>query len=162
MHFFCKKGISGLKKSTYNLGRFYADNSQFAQAVTQLSQCVQKTSRLLGEHHPDTLRYLKELAFAGYSLALTSTLNACGDSERATGKVMYQDSLSHFLDYLEAMRHRATEAFYIDSMENRANYFRDVNEVLGELLRWCENATSLEIDFDAEQSEDEHRIHAGH
>ena len=62
---------------------------------------------------------------------------------------MYQDSLSHFLDYLEAMRHRATEAFYIDSMENRANYFRDVNEVLGELLRWCENATSLEIDFDA-------------
>lgn len=136
-------------EAMYNLGRFYAENSQFDKAVTQLSQCVQRTSRLLGEHHPDTLRYLKELTFAGYSLALTSTLNACSDSERAAGKALYQDSLSHFLDYLDTMRHRATEAFYIESMENRANYFRDVNEVLGELLRWCENAASLEFDFDA-------------
>ena len=136
-------------EAMYNLGRLFADNSQFAQAVTQLSQCVQKTSRLLGEQHPDTLRYLKELTFAGYSLALTSTLNASSDSERVAGKALYQDSLSHFLDYLDAMRHRATEAFYIESMENRANYFRDVNEVLGELLRWCENAASLEFDFDA-------------
>ncbi len=136
-------------EAMYNLGRFYAENSQFDKAVSQLSQCVQKTSRLLGEHHPDTLRYLKELTFAGYSLALTSTLNACSDSERTAGKALYQDSLSHFLDYLDAMRHRATEAFYIESIENRANYFRDVNEVLGELLRWCENAASLEFDFDA-------------
>lgn len=136
-------------EAMYNLGRFYAENSQFDKAVSQLSQCVQKTSRLLGEHHPDTLRYLKELTFAGYSLALTSTLNACSDSERAAGKALYQDSLSHFLDYLDAMRHRATEAFYIESIENRANYFRDANEVLGELLRWCENAASLEFDFDA-------------
>lgn len=135
-------------EAMYNLGRFFADNSQFDQAVTQLSQCVQKASRLLGEQHPDTLRYLKELTFAGYSLALTSTLNACSDSEQASGKALYHDSLSHFLDYLDAMRHRATEAFYIESMENRANYFRDVNEVLGELLRWCENAASLKFDFD--------------
>ena len=136
-------------EAMHNLGRFFADNSQFAKAVTQLSQCVRKASHLLGEQHPDTLRYLKELAFAGYSLALTSMLNACSDSERSAGKASYQKSLSYFLDYLDAMCHRATEAFYIESLESRANYFRDVNEVLGELLRWCENATSLKLDFDA-------------
>ena len=136
-------------EAMYNLGRLYTENSQFAQAVSQLSQCAQKLSRQLGNRHPDTLRCLKELTFAGYSLALTRTLNAFSESEKAAGEALYQNSLPHFLNYLDAMRHRATEALYIESLENRANYFSDVNEVLGELLRWCENATSLELNFDA-------------
>lgn len=137
-------------EAMYNLGRLYAEKSQFDQAVTRLSQCASKLTHLLGKGHPDTLRCLKELAYAGYSFAFTRTLNADSESERAEGTALYRDSLSHFLDYLDAMRHRATEAFYIESLENRANFFRDVNELLGEVLRWCENAAIMEIDFDAE------------